>query len=57
MLAEIRVTNLCSIIFLHMTMNTMLHRLCESMINMRCLFHCHGEKTSDKGQLLPCRFC
>ena len=56
MLAEIRVTKLYSIIFLRMTMNTMLHRLWESMMNMRCLFHCQGEKTNDKGQLLPRRF-
>jgi hypothetical protein len=27
----------------------------ENIMNMRCLFYCQGEKTNDKGQLLPCK--
>ena len=27
----------------------------ENIMNMRYLFYCQGEKTNDKGQLLPCK--
>jgi hypothetical protein len=42
-------------IFLYMSMNTVVHWLWKIEWTWDAFFYCQGEKTNDKGQLLPCK--